>query len=107
MAGAGGGSGRARLAAARGSGCRYACGGGSRCFHATPAPRASDAPKRDLYEVLGVGKGSGKDEVKRAYYKLAKKYHPDTNKDDPNAAREWVGWGAAFVCVCPCFNVVV
>lgn len=35
---------------------------------------------------MGVQKEANKDEIKRAYYKLAKKYHPDTNKDDPNAA---------------------
>jgi len=36
--------------------------------------------KRDYYEVLGVGKGAGKGEVKKAYRRLAKKYHPDVNK---------------------------
>ncbi|KAI9272523.1 hypothetical protein BY458DRAFT_533286 [Sporodiniella umbellata] len=37
--------------------------------------------KRDPYEVLGVNKGSSSSEIKKAYYGLAKKYHPDTNKD--------------------------
>ena len=40
----------------------------------------SSASKRDFYEVLGVGKGADKGEVKKAYFKLAKQYHPDTNQ---------------------------
>jgi molecular chaperone DnaJ len=40
------------------------------------------AAKRDYYEILGLKKGSSVDEVKAAYKKLAKKYHPDLNKDD-------------------------
>ncbi|HPE94757.1 MAG TPA: molecular chaperone DnaJ [Bacillota bacterium] len=43
------------------------------------------AEKRDYYEVLGVAKGSTDDEIKKAYRVLAKKYHPDMNKNDPNA----------------------
>jgi molecular chaperone DnaJ len=37
--------------------------------------------KRDYYEVLGVQKGAGKDDIKNAYRKLALQYHPDRNKD--------------------------
>src|SRR5918997_730709 len=40
---------------------------------------------KDLYKVLGVSKGASQEEIRRSYRKLARKHHPDANRDDPKA----------------------
>ena len=45
--------------------------------------------KRDLYEVLGVNKSADAAELKSAYRKLAKKYHPDVNPGDADAEKQF------------------
>ncbi|KAK4415428.1 Chaperone protein dnaJ GFA2, mitochondrial [Sesamum alatum] len=44
---------------------------------------------RDYYDVLGISKNATASEIKKAYYGLAKKLHPDTNKDDPEAEKKF------------------
>ena len=52
--------------------------------------------KRDYYEVLGVGREAGDQEIKQAYRKLALKYHPDRNPDDPGAEESFKECSEAY-----------
>eukprot|EP01038_Epipyxis_sp_PR26KG_P006430 gene6430-8848_t len=55
-------------------------------FHGNNFVRAE---KRDYYEVLGVPKQASKDEIKKKFRELAKKYHPDLNKNDKSAEKKF------------------
>src|SRR2546423_566019 len=52
--------------------------------------------KRDYYEVLSISRNASEEEVKRAYRKLAVKYHPDKNPDDPHAEDKFKELGEAY-----------
>jgi molecular chaperone DnaJ len=52
--------------------------------------------KRDYYEVLGVERNAGEDDIKKAYRKLAMQYHPDRNKDNKNAEEKFKEIGEAY-----------
>ena len=49
----------------------------------------TSGPKEDLYVILGVPKTATKKEIKESYLKLAKKYHPDANTDNPQAKEQF------------------
>src|SRR5689334_16305209 len=50
----------------------------------------------DFYEVLGVSRSAAADDIKKAYRKLAKKYHPDVNAGDKAAEERFKQVSAAF-----------
>jgi curved DNA-binding protein len=51
---------------------------------------------RDYYQTLGVGKDASQEEIKKAYRKLARKYHPDVNPDDTNAEEKFKDINEAY-----------
>ncbi len=52
--------------------------------------------KKDYYSILGVDKDSSEEKIKLAYRKLAKKFHPDLNKTDPNAKEKFIELKGAY-----------
>src|SRR5437879_8583551 len=56
--------------------------------------------KRDYYAVLGIEKGAGEEEIKKAYRKLAVKYHPDKNPGDKTAEEQFKELGEAYEVLC-------
>ena len=51
---------------------------------------------KDLYKIIGVDKSASQDEIKKAYRKLAMKYHPDQNKDNPEAEEKFKELNEAY-----------
>ena len=51
---------------------------------------------KDYYEVLGVAKGASEGDIKKAYRKLARQYHPDVNRDEPDAAEKFKEINTAY-----------
>lgn len=53
-------------------------------------------PNQDFYEILGIAKDATEEEIKLAYRRLAKKYHPDLNREDPEAKNKFIELKEAY-----------
>ncbi|XP_061576427.1 dnaJ homolog subfamily A member 3, mitochondrial-like isoform X2 [Cololabis saira] len=74
------------------SGVRCPHGAGCRFFHSS----SRLANKENFYEVLGISRTATQKDIKKAYYQLAKKYHPDTNPNDPEAKEKFAKLAEAY-----------
>jgi len=51
---------------------------------------------KDYYKILGVPRNASAKDIKKAYYLLAKKHHPDSNKGDPNCTQKFTEVSEAY-----------
>lgn len=57
---------------------------------------SQDWAEKDFYKILGVSKDASEADIKKAYRKLARKYHPDTNSGDPQAEKTFKDVSEAY-----------
>ncbi|KAL5964754.1 hypothetical protein TSMEX_007465 [Taenia solium] len=63
---------------------------------ARPIHFSAQSMMKDYYKILGVNRGASQSDIKKAYYQLAKKYHPDMNKSDKSAAQKFAEVSEAY-----------
>ncbi|KAG7315484.1 hypothetical protein KOW79_021572 [Hemibagrus wyckioides] len=77
---------------------RRCAGFKSLCIFSSHAFHSSSVchDQQDFYSILGIPRTATQKEIKKAYYQLAKKYHPDTNQDDPQAKEKFSKLAEAY-----------
>lgn len=71
-------------------GRRYGCESFARSFH------SSSSTRKDYYKILNVSRNASQKEIKKAYYELAKKFHPDTNKGNKESQQKFAEVAEAY-----------